>query len=825
MLKALMIRSTFIALACSLSFIAFAMADPKQLDIPPGGLIPALEALSKQAAIEIVYQPDQLRSFRTKGVKGTYEPKDAVRLLIKGMPLDLRTDSSGAMVIAPTRASTNSTTSSTSSAVGAEPTKEGKNNSSGGFLVAQADQGQTTGTAAVERSGEQPAKLQEVVVTAQKREERLQNVPISVSVLTGTQLENPTVPSVSGALNTVPAVAINQDYTGAGPVVTVRGVSIGQTVFAGSSPVAYYIDSAPFGLVRSAVAPDQNPYDLERIEILKGPQGTLYGASALNGVVRIITSDADPNHFDFKARGMISNTDGGGNNYQGDMAVNVPLIDGKLAARAVVGYEDNSGWIDTPIQKGINDEILRNFRLKINAQPTDDLSIRLSYWGTRDNWGGPSNGNDDYKNTSLNAQPIQTDFDAYGVRVGYDFSGYSLSSVTSYLKFQNDTTFDFTSLLGFPFLLFTGLGSKVASEELLLNSPTIGTWRWSIGGMYRWGKESLYQFQPPYPPGASFFEEEYDTSKSYAFFGEVTRLFLEGRLEATVGLRQFEDHVNQQGRLLPTDPFIDSDGRFHATTPRAVLTWHQTPDLMFYGSYSQGFRSGFPQDVAAATTNIPAVNADKLYNYEIGTKGNLLDGKLAFELATYYMDWKDVQQTLQVPYQNIYVTAVINGQSASGAGVDLSVTTQPLTGLLLGATFSWNNLHTDADIYSSGVVLFHEGDRLNYSPERTTSGWFAYSFPFGSGWTGRFSGSVNYTSAQGYTVNPGGPVVIADHGDPLTISRFELAINSPAHWSATLFVDNANNERGALSRALDTPDLYTRIRPRTFGLELEYHFK
>ena len=103
--------------------------------------------------------------------------------------------------------------------------------------------------------------------------------------------------------------------------------------------VGYYLDSVPFSLVKSAIAPDFDAYDLQRVEVLRGPQGTLYGANSENGLVRVLTNDADLNNYEFKARSSVSSTDGGGGNYRGDMAVNVPLVDGKLAARLVLGYQ------------------------------------------------------------------------------------------------------------------------------------------------------------------------------------------------------------------------------------------------------------------------------------------------------------------------------------------------------------------------------------------------------------------------------------------------------------------------------------------------------
>src|SRR6267154_6737818 len=130
MLKTLMIKSTLVAFVCCASFTVHARADsPKPINIPAGELVTALETLSKQAAVELVYQPAQLKSFRTGGVRGTYTPEAAIQILLKGTPLELRTDPSGAMLIAPPRANT----TSDNSATGRDEAKEGKKNSSDGF--------------------------------------------------------------------------------------------------------------------------------------------------------------------------------------------------------------------------------------------------------------------------------------------------------------------------------------------------------------------------------------------------------------------------------------------------------------------------------------------------------------------------------------------------------------------------------------------------------------------------------------------------------------------------------------------------------------------
>ena len=833
MLKSMTMRSTLAAVACALSFSAYAIADPpRQVNIPAGDLIPALEVLEKQAAIELVFQPQQLKAFHTGGVTGTYEPKDAVKILLKGLPLELRTDSTGAMVIVLPGAKL------TASALAAAGPASG--DSSGESLrLAQANAGQTSGAASV--SGQQtskaqqtsePVALQEVIVTAEKRAERLQDVPIQVSVLSGKDLDSSSYSGVSEALSSVAGVSVNTPYFGGGTEVVIRGVSAGGLItYSGASPIAYYVDSVPFGLVKSAPAPDEDAYDLQRVEVLRGPQGTLYGATALNGVVRVLTNDADLNQFEFKARISDSGTDGGGNNYRGDMAVNVPIIDGKLAVRGVVGYQSDSGWIDSPVQTNVNNSEMKNYRLKVNSQPTENLAIGLSLWSSRDNQGAPSAG-DANNRTTARPEPVSTDFDAYGVKVNYDLSGYTISSATSYLDYLNRLSLDFDVFAGgLPFQLQTQLRSDVFSEEFLVNSPSEGAWRWSVGSMYRKATEDSIQyatlFIEPIPNAGSNAPDSYTVSKSTAVFGNITRTFFDARLELTAGVRYFEDSVPQT-TTSPHSATEYSKGTFEKTTPRAVVTWHSSETLMVYGSYSQGFRSGFPQVAGVA---LPPVNADTLTNYEVGTKGSAFDGQLNFEAAAYYMDWKNIQASLLVPGAfdptcdcRVPVAGVVNGPSASGPGVDLFLSTHPVKELTLGISASWNRLEMDHDVISGGFVLYPEGSRLSESPETSVSGSANYLFHLGaSGYKGWIEGSINYTSAQHIVSLVGVPVTSS--GDVQLLGRASVGIEAPQHWTARLYADNIGNRQFfPLRFPYNDPNLDERNRPRTVGLQLEYKY-
>jgi iron complex outermembrane recepter protein len=674
------------------------------------------------------------------------------------------------------------------------------------------------------------ASLDEIIVTAQKRKERLQDVPISISVLGGGELDKSSLVSVTDALELVPGVSATVQGQGH-TQLTVRGVTAGATVFAGASPIAYYLDSVPFGLVRSAFAPDTDTYDLDRVEVLRGPQGTLYGASALNGVVRVLTNNADLNDFDFKARTAVSTTDGGGENYRGDMAVNLPIIDGILAARLVAGDESLSGYINSPVKNHINDGDLQNLRLKVNAQPTDDLSIQVSAAHSVANYGSSSEAADDGRTKSTKLTPSDSHYDAYDLKIDYQFSAFSITSASSYLTYISDSFLDLSPGGTLP-LLATDLNSRVFAQEFTLNSKLNGPWRWSAGAFYRNATDNTDQTLGDVLPAPANFTDE---SKSAAVYGEVGRKFLQDQLELTAGLRYFHDDVSTQQNILYGEPagtpLLYESNTFDATTPRLVLTWYVDSDLTAYGSYSEGFRSGFPQDelVALVAPEFPPVKPDKLRNYEIGAKGTTPDRRISFDAALYYMDWKDIQQELGIPVvpgSSANIVGTVNGASASGVGVDLAVSTRPVTGLELGVNFSWNDLSEDKSVYSSGQLLFAKGSRIDNSPQYTGSVFGQYTFALGAGFSGSLAASARYTSEQTTTaiatVAGGGPLVY--ESDSMVIGRTSFAISSPTHWVTTFYADNVGNNRDTPLRA-NVPSEDLRIRPRTIGIQLDYRYK
>jgi outer membrane receptor protein involved in Fe transport len=488
-----------------------------------------------------------------------------------------------------------------------------------------------------------------------------------------------------------------------------------------------------------------------------------------------------------------------------------------------------NGWVDAPNRDDVNDNRTANYRLKIRARPVDNLEVGLSVWRSENDLDTPNMGGTEGRVTGFVDQPNPTEFTAYGLKVAYDFPGFSLSSTTSHFDYSMESILDLNLLaVGFdpianpnpqPFGITTNNANRMLAEELLLTSTDGGLWDWTLGAFYRDRDEQIVQdFGPNL---ATALTRTKDNSKSYAIFGELRRWLIPDELQFTAGLRYFrEDQTTVEPHFVRTT-------KPEATTPRLVLTWFPSEALTFYGSYSEGFRSGVAQQevILNVVPGFDALKPDLLRNYELGAKGDLAGGLLSFDAAAYYIDWRDVQQfasvTVTVGSQSVGGPAMFNAGSASGLGFDLALAARPVDGLELGVTYSWNDLTFDEDIDFGATHLFDKGDRLSASPETTASIYADYRFPFGgSGFRGVLSGSLNYVSPQNSVSLARGRA----ESDESRISQASFALEAPEHWTARLFVDNLTNEQVNASPFNFLPEWEPQIRPRTVGLQFEYKY-
>ncbi len=805
--------------AIGLGIAAAAQAAPEySLDIQQQSLPSALNALSTQTGLQIVWL-ETMPAYPTVGpLRGRFTADAAMSQLLATTGFSFLRSNERTIVIVTPNANGSSRKPTAASVVVDSP---------------RAPEDKKRGPTAESASHASSQPPEEIIVTAQKYPERLQDVPIAISVAGGVDLDPSIARGATEELNRLAAVtALTLAVSGSNTVLSVRGVSATGANFTGSSPIAYYLDFVPFSLIKSAFVPDVNLYDLERIEVLRGPQGTLYGASAQNGVVRVLTHAADSSAFEFKARTSIAATEHGGTSSRVDSTINVPVIPDALAVRLVGGYQQSGGWIDRPYRANANEGDVRNARVRVDATPTESLSLGLLSWNSWSSYDASPASTDGRTHPSLIEDPIDVDFHVTGLKAELKLGDISLSSATGHLDYSSLSHADY-SLLNLPdTVLTTHLRSDSFYQELMVQSAEPGAWRWSLGGMYRDAKDRLYQFRRQYAQPTDYL----DSSRSMAVFGELTRRLQGGRFEITGGLRYFEDNVSSREIsrgttvvVLPNE-LVFSEASFHKLSPRAVFTWHVDANSLAYASYGEGFRSGFPQNgsVIATAPQFGPLESDNLKNYELGIKHSSGDGRVTVQAAAFYIEWDDIQQQLAVNVgtqtEPVNVSAMLNGASASGPGVELTLDAEPIDGLTLGLNVSWNDLTLDEAVLSRGLVLFDDGDRLNTSPEYVIGASAGYGIALNDSLQMRLWLSANYTSSLALHALNGDERKVSI-GDTILTSRAGITLDATDHWSALVFVDNLTNEMATPVRNANLPPAFdTSLRPRTAGIQVECRF-
>jgi iron complex outermembrane recepter protein len=445
-------------------------------------------------------------------------------------------------------------------------------------------------------------ELQEIVITAEKRTSTVQDTPISITAITGADLQARGIGDITGIVDSVPGISMRSSGPGQ-TELEMRGMT---SAGGNSSTVGFYLDDTPLSAPASAqngkVVIDPNLYDLNRVEVLRGPQGTLYGAGSMGGTIRLIPNAPDTNNFDTSGELILGGTDGGSFNHGENAMINFPLSTGIAALRLVGSQEHMSGWIDrvviangdfptptpccsegipttrgnvaaAPIAndyKDVNDEDLTSFRATLLLKPTDRFTITPSFMYQRITSEGLSL-IDSNPGTNTNYQPFDSPepfsdrVDIGTLNLNYHFDPFDVTSVTSYWvrdeDLRQDGAEEIATVLVPDFGYFPlypadgGIGptqptsleddrSKQFSEEVRLASANTEKFKWLVGFFYQ-DFESDWDLYVPTPDavpvvgtGNGFTQIQPTKIIQNAVFGEVSYEFLP-KLTGTVGLRRF----------------------------------------------------------------------------------------------------------------------------------------------------------------------------------------------------------------------------------------------------------------------------------------------
>ena len=495
-------------------------------------------------------------------------------------------------------------------------------------------------------------QLQEIVVTAQKRESTVQTTPLSITALTGQDLVDRGITDIAAIVQSVPGVSMRTSGPGQ-TELEIRGLT---SSGGNSATVGFYLDDIPLSAPASAqngkVVIDPNLYDLNRVEVLRGPQGTLYGSGSMGGTIKLVPNAPNPSAFDASAQVILGGTDGGDTlNHTENAMVNLPLAD-TMALRLVASSEVLSGWIDrivvaqpdfpAPVNattrgnvaaapvaesfKDVNDENLRSVRASLLWKPTDRLSIEPTFMYQEITQGG-LNLIDSQPGTKTQYQPYNSPepfedrIDIGSVNVQYHFDWADLTSTTSYWRrdenLRQDGTEEIATVLGAPIYPADGGAgqnfptsleddkSRQYSEEVRLTSSGHSDFKWLVGYFYQDFESDFDEFvNTPFTaiPGTipnAFTQFQPTQILQNSFFGEASYTFLQ-KFTATAGLRRYyyTGSVNTavSGWLSSsgTDAInhYSTGERDQGVTPKFNLSYQLDEDLLLYSTVAQGFRPG-----------------------------------------------------------------------------------------------------------------------------------------------------------------------------------------------------------------------------------------
>jgi len=604
-------------------------------------------------------------------------------------------------------------------------------------------------------------QLAEIVVTATKRSESLQDVPVAITALSSDAIEKQGIAQFSDYLDLVPGLA-QSNYGAAGHgLVVLRGLSTGfqQT----ASTVSYIIDDVPFTANESlalgaSLTPDPDLTDIERIEVLKGPQGTLYGASALGGLIKIVSKQPTADNFSGDVHGGFSSVDHGGTGYSVRGSLNLPLVQDKVSVRLSAFERVDPGFMTnvTLNQHDTNKSNVSGGRLALRIQPTENLDIQLS--GFIQNL--RADGSAQVDADAITLQPaycrycyaaalnplFETQYRMAGMVVNWRLPTGTLTNSLSYGKYTDAEYFDYTRAYG---VLFAALpvapnnvpiaalypSMRKLSEELRFASTRFGNFE-ALGGLFFTNESNEYNVTltnstpPALTPAAAPFDNALRSNtrpdyKEYAAFANLTYYFLEN-LDLTAGGRFTKNQQNSLNSasgilndLVSTSAIFNSSE--HPITYSASLRYRPMKDLNTYFRVATGYRPGGP-DLTQGAGFPTSFKRDTTTNYELGVKGRWLEGRLTSDVALYWIDWRDIQ--LNELINGLQVQG--NGGKATSKGVEVDLAYLPVRGLTTQLNFSYDHAYTNVDVPSVGAIA---GDTLPFAPKFTAAALADYEFP------------------------------------------------------------------------------------------------
>ncbi|WP_269714773.1 TonB-dependent receptor [Caulobacter sp. NIBR2454] len=680
-----------------------------------------------------------------------------------------------------------------------------------GVSVAQAqEQAESAGASRAQ-------SVDEVVVTAQKSGvQALQSVPLPIQAFSGEEMKERNINNIGDLVSSIPGASEGFRQSVGSRFYNLRG-AVTQN---GDSPLGYYLDDVPFIVTNFGIAPPVRFVDMERVEVLRGPQGTLYGQGSAGGVFIFHTRDPNLSEMEYAVEGETSSTKGAeGLSYGANGALSLPLIKDRLAVRVSGGFSREAGWADayygpfdgTPDEKGVNDAKNDDLRVVALFRPVDNVEIRGQYWKfrPRQNFSGFTAAVDPpyYQNTAGQQGFSNGDFTLWSLAATVNFETFSITSATSHLEGEFGINLP-QSPSGFFSSQFM---PKMFAQEVRVNSTTDGPLHWVVGASYQDGQGP--QVNALVRPGVNINADNNTITENYAFFGEISYDLFDGKLVPLVGARTYHDDRSFE------------DGTTFVPTKEDVNTWRlnlaylPSDDLTMFLSAATGFRPGIVQSrvqvESLGLAGVPAsvaLNPESTKNYEFGVKWRSYDRTWTVGLNLYQLEYTDLQTSVTGGIEG--VNGFANFGDATSKGVDFEVHWRtPIDGLNLGFVGNLNDSEYDTvnAVVAAAQPLLRPGSRLLNTLDKNYRFDVNYSRDFAQGFEGFGNLSLSHSGdrlqTNGFTARP------------YDLVNTTIGVRRDS-WELALVGNNLLDERGPTFVGTNGPLSGSGPTPRTVGLRL-----
>lgn len=742
-----------------------------------------------------------------------------------------------------------------------------------GSVAAREDEQQIR-TAANEGGAEEGKRkrgIEEIIVTAQRREEHLQDVPMSITAMSSEELIRAGISNVQDLAWAVPGMMVSESGGGR-QSIAIRGIFNHR---GDSALTGMYLDELPVsamlggGTRLGGEGADLRTLDLQRIEVLKGPQGTLFGEGAAGGVIRFITKDPDLSAVGGEVSAKLYDTHDGGDSQEIEGIFNLPMAKNVFGIRIAAAYGNTSGWIDTPGgvpaaitpagpagpssvgRENINDSEVKHARVKALFMPMPQLHIMALVEVHRNEGGGSNFVNRlPYKNSEYvpgfhpdSPTPYTDDYDMYNLTGRYDLGFAELLSSTSYIETDHVRALGYRTIPEEPaflqiFLAADKLNATIFNQELRLTSATVGPFHWTVGAAYK-DAERVFGTGPEgintsalggasTQIGANANLRDTTQSESLAAFSDVS-YELSDRFEIGGGFRYFEDARKNFNASVPGVVPFSAD--FDKVTWRVVAKYKPSEDINVYANVGTGFRSGIFNGSVARAAGFPAgVGPEEVTSYEIGTKMSLLDRRVNFNAAAYFSEYDGLQSTINILHPNPAIGGTLqinsNAQFAEIKGIEADIRWAATEGLSLSVAGERTDTEIVRVVPSATPQPYGVGDPINLIPEYSLSMTVDYQFEWAYDLPGLFAMSFNRQGESHYAERASGLYL---PGHRITSAPEKDFLNASIGgewkgWQLTVFGRNLLDERDILSPyagGIWTPQ----ARPRTFGVVVRKGFQ